>query len=396
MALDHCSAFTGYRVSGEDWFNNNPELQIEDWTHILYFITRFITSLCQMGFFFLMGIGMMYYWDSRVRADVPRPAIVKHFVIRGLVLIATSGVTEIVTFNLSGYFAAPSNYTWKLLFCVLDALGFSMIVCSLLLLLRDYVADKKRSFQIGKYSLDTGTLLLATISITIALCTNFNIHAMSPASVAHLNFFLAYFWVMGSVSPTVFVLDPVIPWVSVCLVGLLFGQLFVNYRHNEGYVYKVLACTGASLWALFGLLRVLGLAGVTYFGSFRLPVHDGSVQYANAFFSLTKYPPSISFICFYLGADMLILSLVYATDFPRFTRISQPALVFGKSSLFFYAVHLYVYLGLGRVFQRNLHSLDDLWAYPVWVTGLVLLYPLCSWYGDFKSTTDPSSLWRLF
>jgi hypothetical protein len=35
-------------------------------------------------------------------------------------------------------------------------------------------------------------------------------------------------------------------------------------------------------------------------------------------------------------------------------------------------------------------------AYVMWAVVLVLLYPVCRWYQQFKLTKPAESLWRLF
>lgn len=393
MALDHASAMSGYRIAGEFWNNNEPGIQKENWTQISYFVTRFVTHLAQTGFFLLMGFGIAHYWNSRTKLDVPESRIVRHFAIRGAVLYALDFVLDLALLLMwiFGDRGAPPA-----MFGVLQALGFSMIVCSLLLWLAGYVAKHLHWRPISSFlGKEIVTFLLACASILITVITNFIIHGLNPSASNH-NFLVAYLFSGGKVANWMSVLDPVIPWVPVCLIGMIFGGLQIQLREREGRVYKIFLFSGIGMWCLFVVLRLSGLARISDFGNFRLPQYSNGVEYANAFFTLSKYPPSLAYICLFLGATLIILYILHISKFVQYPLLSQPALVYGRSSLFFYVVHMILYMILGIIFQRNKHDLDALWVYPIWVTGLVIMYPLCVKYGEFKGKTDPSSLWRLF
>jgi hypothetical protein len=65
--------------------------------------------------------------------------------------------------------------------------------------------------------------------------------------------------------------------------------------------------------------------------------------------------------------------------------------VFGGTALFFYFLHLYVYLILGIGFR---HGTGYGMLYAGWAAGLVILYFACRWYRDFKRGTPIDSFWR--
>jgi uncharacterized membrane protein YuzA (DUF378 family) len=67
--------------------------------------------------------------------------------------------------------------------------------------------------------------------------------------------------------------------------------------------------------------------------------------------------------------------------------------VFGRSPLFFYVAHLYLYGLIGLVLGSRETSM--LQMYPYWLLGLAILYPLCWLYGRFKQRQVAGSLWRL-
>jgi hypothetical protein len=56
--------------------------------------------------------------------------------------------------------------------------------------------------------------------------------------------------------------------------------------------------------------------------------------------------------------------------------------VFGQVPLFFYVTHLFLYAGLGLLLTPGGTSIPEMYLF--WLLGLLILYPLCLWYGSFK------------
>ena len=56
MALDHASFFIARMHSREFWGTSLP-----DYATVLPFFMRLASHICAPGFFFLMGIGIMYF-----------------------------------------------------------------------------------------------------------------------------------------------------------------------------------------------------------------------------------------------------------------------------------------------------------------------------------------------
>jgi hypothetical protein len=92
-----------------------------------------------------------------------------------------------------------------------------------------------------------------------------------------------------------------------------------------------------------------------------------------------------------LGVDLLLLALLARG---RLARWGQPLLVFGRSPLFFYIAHLYLYGLIGLALGPRGTGVAPMYLY--WLLGLAILYPLCWLYGRFKQRQPPDSPWRLF
>ncbi|GAG66872.1 unnamed protein product, partial [marine sediment metagenome] len=83
MALDHANHFVAQQHSpGEYWGGLFPVYHAA-----LTFLTRFVTHLAAPGFFTLMGAGMVLFADSRRQRGWSRWQVLRHFLLRGMLLI---------------------------------------------------------------------------------------------------------------------------------------------------------------------------------------------------------------------------------------------------------------------------------------------------------------------
>jgi hypothetical protein len=73
-------------------------------------------------------------------------------------------------------------------------------------------------------------------------------------------------------------------------------------------------------------------------------------------------------------------------------RFLQPLVVFGQVPLFFYLLHLFLYAGLGLWLTPRGTTIPAM--YPYWLLGLLILFPLCRWYGGFKQKQPANSILR--
>jgi len=62
--------------------------------------------------------------------------------------------------------------------------------------------------------------------------------------------------------------------------------------------------------------------------------------------------------------------------------------------LFFYLIHLFLYAGLGLWLTLNGTDVPTMYLY--WLLGLLILYPLCLWYGQLKHRQPAHSILRFF
>ncbi len=364
MAIDHASYFIARVHSVEFWGTALPVYPTGYW-----FWTRWITHLCAPGFFFLMGIGMILFADARRNAGWEEGRITRFFLIRGLLLIFLQLFVEDPAWILGDLTAGrnvmiirgggvPGGGNEGMIYLgVLFALGGTMV----------FWAFMRRVWP----------WLVGVISLSAILVTQFVI----PGSdhVATLYSPLLRLVLIPGHTNIWEVFYPVVPWLGVAGLGLLFGELL---KRDPTRAERIAHWTGLALLALFVIIRTMG-----GFGNLNL-VPEGWMGFLN----VTKYPPSLAFLTMTLGMNLLLMGMGKRAG-PYLRSRYHPLLVFGRVALFFYLLHLWVYSLLGLFFRAG----SDLVAMcGVWLLGLGILYPLCYGYDRLKGHKPVDSIWRFF
>lgn len=346
MALDHANSFIARgKLYPEMWADLFPIYLDQP---PLTFLTRLVTHLAAPGFFFLMGAGMILFSFSRRERGWGAWQITRHFLIRGALLI-------LLQFTLE-------NFAWGLkdslgiYFGVLYALGGGMIIGSLFLRLPQR--------------------WLVAISVLLIVATELLLPVERTGWIAYP--IPLRMWLLPGYTGSVLVLYPLMPWLGVTGLGMVFGSWLQKYR-RRAYTRAFWLGIGALL--LFVLLRSLD-----GFGNIRPIAGDDWTDFLN----VVKYPPSITFLLLTLGTNLLILAL--------FSRLPPglllPLVIFGQAPLFFYLTHLFFYGLLGKLFEPSGIGITRM--LPYWLLGLLVLWPLCFIYGRFKHKRPVDSFWRFF
>jgi hypothetical protein len=126
-------------------------------------------------------------------------------------------------------------------------------------------------------------------------------------------------------------------------------------------------------------------------------------------FTVVKYPPSLAYQTWTLGIlHTIFWSCLKYFSFASTTLLNPTKLTatwayfihilvtFGKSSLFFYLLHVPLFFGLGIWIRSQVdpEGISLLSLLPIWIGILVLLFGACSWYATFKHSKPADSLWR--
>lgn len=349
MALDHANLFIAQRhSSGEYWGGPFPMYR-----EVLPFLTRFVTHFCAPGFFFLMGVGMLFFSESRRQRGWSNWQITKHFLLRGGVLIALQFLVVNRAWELS-----PGGWGINLYFGVLYALGGAMIL--------------------GAFTLRLKPRYLIGLCLILLLGTEL----LVPDALAwgrQVPLFQSLLFTAGGDSPELWVNYPVLAWLELVVFGVLFGRWL---KQDREMAYRRSLYLGVALLLLFGMLRALD-----GFGNLRPQPGDTWMDFLNP----VKYPPSITFNLLTTGVNLLVLRLFVWLSEKR-PQSMGPLAVFGQVPLFFYVLHLFLYAGLGNWLTPTGTSIPQMMLF--WFLGLLILYPLCRWYSAFKHRQPANSVFR--
>lgn len=358
MAVDHANYFVArMHPNGEFW-----GIPLPQYDSVLAFLTRFVTQPCAPGFFFLMGIGMVLFAKSRRKQGWFEGRISRHFIIRGflLVLFQFFVVNSAWLLGPSTEFHPPGGggQVW-FHFGVLYALGMTMILGAFLIRLKP--------------------ALIFGISVATILLTQWLIPDPSQAERL-FSPLLRMILIPGQTGPMK-VLYSFLPWLGCVGFGFIFGNWLVL---DERRAFRKALILGIVSLVLFVVLRVAG-----GFGNIHPPESLGWMDLLH----VTKYPPSLAFLLLTLGIVLVCLFLLSRLD-KGLKFWGNPLLVFGRSALVFYILHLYLFGIIGLFFAPQGTGIPLMYIF--WLCGLALLYPLCLWYGKFKSQKAQESLWRFF
>jgi uncharacterized membrane protein len=361
MALDHARSYFHYGAL----FGDPTDL---DTTTPFLFFTRFITHYCAPVFVFLAGTSAFLYRSNKTKKELS-----KFLFTRGIWLI----LLEIIVNNLIWTF----DFSYSLnIFQVIWAIGLSMVFLSMIIYLPK------------KLSLIIGVLIVAGHNLLDGIVTA----GMDPASILWYIFHQDIFLPLSSTKMVVFHY-PVLPWIGTIILGYHFGRLYTK-EFDAITRRKWLLRLGIGALLLFIILR-----GTNMYGNL-LPwsTQKDSVYTFLSFMNVTKYPPSLSFLLITIGPSLLFLYVIE----PIKNKATDFLLVFGRVPLFYYFAHVLVI----HIFALGLHALlggdwQDLvlraqdfmtpklldYGYPlyvvyyVWILTIIVLYPFCKKYMQYKA-----------
>jgi uncharacterized membrane protein len=352
MAWDHASLFwnPGHQGS-EGLMGMRPPFE-----SMTQFLLRFVTHFAAPTFVFLAGTSLALSTGKRLARGQSQVGISLHLVIRGLLLLA---------FELA--IITPAFELPLLYFGVLACIGLCLILFGALRFL-------------------PWPLILA-LSLAAILGQPFLTLRFIPAGpAAPLGHYLRVilFEPRWDLPPYVG-LYPLIPWLGVMGLGWCFG-VFLNTseRRYRRWLPSGLLLAGGALLAGWFVVRLLRGYGNL------LPRRGGSLE---GWLYMSKYPPSLAFLLFTLGGMCLMLALGAALQRrPGFDRgLTGVINTFGRVPLFFYLVHLWLYKLTPRPFT-GLFDDGPLAAAIIWLTGLAILWALCSLYARAKARYPRSVL----
>jgi uncharacterized membrane protein len=418
MALDHTrNYFSNVRTYGpENLYASSFPL----------FLTRWITHFCAPTFVFLAGTGAFIY-GSRVRS---KKELSWFLFSRGLWLVFLELTWVRWSWNFTFEFMNNAGP-------VIWAIGWSMVALSVLVFLPTWIVAYFGVVMICVHNCfdsvqpeDWNNLKwlpencnnlgwLWTILHSGGRAFSKEISPQEWGPFAPLAAFLAKnFSVSGTI--TFDAAYPLIPWIGVMAVGYGFGSFFLLDRSERRRWFWVI---GLSLTLAFVVLRAS--RGYGDRDTWPLPNEAGAQAFQHqmdamhrpvpprqmsdtqfaicSFLNCTKYPPSFLYLLMTLGPSIMVLALF---DRESTGPLGRFFLVFGRVPLFYYLLHLPLIHGLMFLcdvirYHRNPYEGDSFWSmdpvklppgygyslpivFLVWIGVVLILYPLCRWYGDYK------------
>ena len=365
MALDHVRDFfhaEAMSFSPTDLSRTTPVL----------FFTRWITHFCLPVFMFAAGMGVYLYGRNRTKGQVSR-----FLWTRGLWFIAL----ELTVMQLA------YNFNFSLRYLILLLILWIFGICLLAMAALVYIPIR----------------WLAVLSVAVVLLHN----CLDSINAAHFGS-AAWVWnllhqpgVIPVAGKLVLVTYTFLPWIGVMAAGFCFARIFQLEPEARR---RTMLRFGLALTILFIALRA-----VNRYGDPVPWTHQKSAMFTVlSFLNCTKYPGSLDFLLMTLGPALLVLAW-----FDRLTfKPANPLVVFGRVPMFYFILHFYLIHALAvlaawlrygssaaRFMFNPLPSMGgpralfppdfgyNLWVvYGVWLLVVILLYPVCRWFANVKST----------
>ncbi len=340
MALDHASyAFNAGRFARDSAAMWTPGTEIPT----VQFLFRGLPHFGAPTFVFLAGLVLVLSIAKRRAAGESERAIDRFLLKRGLFILLLDPLWM------------SFGYGTSLLFQVMYAIGASFCC------------------MIGLRRLDCRLLLV--IGLGIILFSEAFAGMALWAGDGKPGFLGALLITGGRIMNRAFVLYPLLPWLAYMILGWVCGRYLLISKDTIpiGFFVKV---------GLGSLIVFLVVRGINGYGNMALLRDNFSfVQWLH----VSKYPPSISFSAYAMGITFLLLALLGAWHQRQPGSPANPLLVFGRTPLFFYVIHVHLLTASAHLLgMYKTGGLIETGAAALLV--MIVLYPLCRWYGQIKTT----------
>ncbi len=367
MALDHVRDY--FHITA----NTADPLDIAAFNIPLYF-TRWITHFCAPIFVLLSGTSIYLQSLRKTKKELAQ------FVLkRGLWLIFAEWTLVAFAWTFNPFFNIfPLQVIW--------AIGISMVLLGLLLWFNfSYIM-----------LLITGGLIVLGHNMLDFVEAAPGFHANFWWDIFHSGFFKQYTVTGNHHAMLVY---PFVPWTGLMILGYCLGKWFETSVPAEKRI-SALRTSGLALLLSFIVVRFTNWYG----DPSDWTIQPTITQTILSFIKVTKYPPSLMFLCLTIGTGLLALSFLESVQ-NRFINIMK---TFGRTAFFYYILHLYlIHLIAVIFFFAHGHTMNDVWnigqnfpflfvvpgqgeslvtVYLIWILVIFLLYPLCNWYDQYKTS----------
>jgi len=358
MALDHTRDFFHF-----DAQTGSP-LDLNTTTPILFF-TRWITHFCAPVFVFLSGTSAFLQSARKSKKELSI-----FLITRGLwlILAEVTIVNLLLTFDINFSFIALE---------VIWAIGISMVILGLMIWLPfEIILAVGLLIVLGHNALDFYEKDQTTpFSSTYNLIHRQGFHSL---------------W-----GRQLLILYPFLPWAGLMMLGYCLGNVLRN--NDAAWRKRYLIIAGMSTIALFIILRYINVYGDPAPWSQQPNVFYTFLSFINS----SKYPPSLFFMCMTIGPALLLMAWWDEIQ-NGFTKVVS---VYGRVPFFYFLAHLFVihlfsavtYFMRGHSFEEGVNPTAFIkfiqpgegvqlrYVYIIWLAVVIILYPLCKWYDQYKT-----------
>lgn len=341
MTVDHASlAFNGSRLSAD-----SAGLYVLGLSYsAAEFLTRWSTHLCAPTFVFLAGTALAISTERRIEKGGSEKEIDKNLIKRGAIIAA---LDPTLISLLKGH----------LTFQVLFAIGTSMMLMAIL----------RKLPPAWLFALALGWIFGGE-AITMLFWTPE--HGW-PDALSSMFFVTLY-------SADLQINYPIIPWLSLMMLGWVFGQYLTRYLSGNTQLVspiRLLVITATCCLTLFVLFR--------WFNDYGNMMLVRESDHWIHWLYVSKYPPSLTFILLEIGLLAVCLAGFMLIEKHTRVRPNGPLLLFGQTALFFYIMHRIILDGSAALF--DLHGFGGLGeTYIISLATLLALYPACLVYRQYK------------
>lgn len=358
MALDHVRDYFHY----DAFFNDPTDVQT---TTVSLFFTRFISHFCAPAFSLLAGLSAYLVGRRKSKSELS-----KFLFTRGLWLIFIEVTIVSFAWHFDPYFTRTG-------LMVIWSLGVSMLVLAGLI------------------------HLPLKVILTISLLIIFGHNLLDGIDIKD-NFFWSILHQRNShyIDDVHYVgaIYAFFPWVAVMALGYCFGPLY-NKEFDQTRRKKWLNTIGLGSLAMFFVLTL-----INGYGDPVKWVNSGlNTKTLFSFLNVSKYPASLRYLLLTLGGTFLFMANTEKIKGKFVEFIS----VFGRVPFFYYILHLYLIhilallaaelTGFGwesMILKAFVTMVDELQGYGfslpvvylVWVTVILLLYPVCKKFDSYKQS----------
>lgn len=204
---------------------------------------------------------------------------------------------------------------------------------------------------------------------------------------------------------TIYVHYPLLPWIGLMAVGYCLGRLY-GPSYNADQRKGILVMLGAGAIILFIALR----SGNWYGDAAHWSVQQTGMFSLLSFINVTKYPPSLQYVLLTIGPALLFLAF---SEKPL-NAWKQKVIVFGRVPMFYYLAHiLLIHVFAMILIPLTGHHVSDMIlsgsvlsapqlkgygfnlavVYLVYITLVVLLYPVCKQFDQYKRANISKARW---